>query len=160
MPEAASSVAAKEAKAKRGKLVYYDPAFCEQARKLCLLGATLKELAAFFGTKIVSIDNWQNRHPEFRAALVAGREMADAEVADKLYHRALGYKHKETKVFCNSDGEVTKVTIDKHYPPDTAAASLWLRSRQPDRWKEKEAANTTAADAVKVLAAIADQLPG
>lgn len=158
MPEAKSSLAIKEARAKRGKLVYYDPAFCEQARKLCLLGSTMKEIADFFGTKVVSIDNWQNRHPEFRAALVAGREMADAEVADKLYQRALGYKHKETKVFCNADGNVTKVTIDKHYPPDTAAASIWLRSRQPNRWQEKDS-NPPAADTASILAALAERLP-
>ncbi len=25
----------------------------------------------------------------------------------------------------------------KHYPPDTQAASLWLRNRQPDKWRDK-----------------------
>ncbi|WP_295448053.1 hypothetical protein [uncultured Thiodictyon sp.] len=27
--------------------------------------------------------------------------------------------------------------ISKHYPPDTAAASLWLRNRQPALWWDK-----------------------
>ena len=25
----------------------------------------------------------------------------------------------------------------EHYPPDTAAASLWLRNRQPKLWRER-----------------------
>jgi hypothetical protein len=25
----------------------------------------------------------------------------------------------------------------EHYPPDTAAASLWLRNRRSDKWRDK-----------------------
>ena len=25
----------------------------------------------------------------------------------------------------------------EHYPPDTTAASLWLRNRQPNKWRDK-----------------------
>ena len=25
----------------------------------------------------------------------------------------------------------------EHYPPDTQAASLWLRNRHPDKWKDR-----------------------
>jgi hypothetical protein len=25
----------------------------------------------------------------------------------------------------------------EHYPPDTGAASLWLRNRQPEKWRDK-----------------------
>jgi hypothetical protein len=25
-----------------------------------------------------------------------------------------------------------------NYPPDTAAASLWLRNRQPEKWRDRQ----------------------
>jgi hypothetical protein len=34
-------------------------------------------------------------------------------------------------------GEPVLTTIVKHYPPDTNAASLWLRNRHPQRWRDK-----------------------
>jgi hypothetical protein len=29
------------------------------------------------------------------------------------------------------------VAYTEHYPPDTAACLFWLKSRQPDRWRER-----------------------
>jgi hypothetical protein len=29
------------------------------------------------------------------------------------------------------------VPTTKHYPPDTAAAIIWLKNRQPERWRDK-----------------------
>ena len=30
-----------------------------------------------------------------------------------------------------------QVPYEVHHPPDTAAASLWLRNRQPKLWRDK-----------------------
>ena len=30
-----------------------------------------------------------------------------------------------------------------HYPPDTQAASLWLRNRQPAKWRDRQEVNHT-----------------
>jgi hypothetical protein len=35
------------------------------------------------------------------------------------------------------EGEVTLTPLVKHYPPDTHAASLWLRNRQSKRWRDR-----------------------
>jgi hypothetical protein len=35
------------------------------------------------------------------------------------------------------EGEVTLTPFVKHYPPDTHAASLWLRNRQSKRWRDR-----------------------
>jgi hypothetical protein len=32
----------------------------------------------------------------------------------------------------------------EHYPPDTTAASLWLRNRQPSKWRDRQEVNHTA----------------
>jgi hypothetical protein len=31
----------------------------------------------------------------------------------------------------------------EHYPPDTHAASLWLRNRQPTKWRDRQEVNHT-----------------
>ena len=65
-----------------------------------------------------------------------GKDMADAEMAKSLYHRGMGYSHDEEKIF-QYEGEPVRVQTTKHYPPDTPAASLWLRNRQPELWRDK-----------------------
>ena len=125
-------------KNKLGRPTDYNEKYDEQARKLCLLGYTDKELADFFEVAESTINLWKLKHPSFSESIKKGREVADSEVAAKLYERAKGYKHKETKVF-NNDGEIITKKITKHYPPDVAAASIWLRNRQRNRWETKEA---------------------
>ena len=58
-------------------------------------------------------------------------------MAERLYKRALGYEHPEVHV-SNYQGEITLTPLTKHYPPDTQAASLWLRNRQPKKWRDKQ----------------------
>lgn len=122
-----------------GRPTDYREEFNEQARKLCLLGATDRELAEFFGTSEVTLNAWKKRHPDFLMSITRGKDIADAEVADKLYHRACGYSHKAVKIFpgTGSTGPVYAEYVE-HYPPDTPAASLWLRNRQPKRWRDTQ----------------------
>jgi hypothetical protein len=80
---------------------------------------------------------WPKRkHPKFSESIKAGKEYADANVASRLYERAMGYSHPEVHV-SNYQGEITLTPLVKHYPPDTNAASLWLRNRQPQKWRDK-----------------------
>lgn len=117
----------------------YREDYAEQARKLCLLGATDVELAEFFGTSEVTLNAWKHAHPDFLKSINAGKSVADAEVADKLYHRARGYSHKAVKIFMPA-GATAPVYAEytEHYPPDTPAASLWLRNRQPAKWRDRQ----------------------
>jgi len=119
-----------------GRKTDFKEVYCEQARKLCLLGATDKELAGFFETSEQTLNAWKKAHPKFLESITLGKDLADAEVAEKLYRRALGYSHPEDKIF-NDSGNPMIVPTVKHYPPDTQAASLWLRNRQPARWRDK-----------------------
>lgn len=121
---------------KVGRPTDYKPEYVEQVFKLCLLRATDKEVADLFGVCEATVNTWKTEHPEFLDSMSAGREKADAEIANSLYWRAKGYSHPDTHV-SNYQGEVTLTPLMKHYPPDTAAASLWLRNRQPARWRDK-----------------------
>lgn len=114
----------------------YKAEFAEQAEKLCRLGATDKELAEFFGVTEKTINNWKGAHPEFLQSLKAGKQMADAEVADKLFQRAIGYSHPDTHI-SNYQGLITVTPITKHYPPDPTSMIFWLKNRRPDLWRDK-----------------------
>jgi hypothetical protein len=81
--------------ARRASREEYD----EQARKLCLLGATDAELADFFGVSEQTLNTWKKVHPKFLESMNRGKIIADAEVAEKLYHRACGYSHEAVKIF-------------------------------------------------------------
>jgi len=115
-----------------GRPSKYLPAYAKQARALCLLGATNPELAKSFEVGLTTVNRWIADVPAFRDAIKQGREIADANVADALYRRAIG----------------TKTT-----PPDTAAAFIWLKNRRPDKWRDKppEGGKTTADEIAAAL---------
>lgn len=119
-----------------GRPTAYRPEMAEQAEKLCRLGATDKDLADFFEVSERTINNWKSDHPEFLQSIKAGKTLADAEVADRLYQRALGYSHESEKVF-QYRGQVVRAKSREHYPPDTTAAIFWLKNRQPDKWRDR-----------------------
>jgi hypothetical protein len=121
----------------RGRPSLYREEFAEQARKLCLLGATDKELADFWGVSVQTYYDWQKAHPEFLESIMRGKIVADAEVASKLFERACGYVHGAVKFYRGEDGGVIKVPCEVHYPPDTQAASLWLRNRRKQHWRDR-----------------------
>ena len=106
------------------------------AYKYCLLGATDKKLADFFGVTEQTINNWKKDHPVFFESIKRGKEIADAEIAEALFHRAKGYSHPDVHI-SNYQGIITKTDITKHYPPDTGAAFIWLKNRAG--WTDKQA---------------------
>lgn len=120
-----------------GRPSKYREEFSEQAFKLCLLGATDVALANFFEVDEATIYRWKDRYPDFCEAIKAGKFRADAEVANKLYQRALGYSHPEDKIF-QYEGDPVIVPTMKHYPPDVKAAIMWLQNRQPELWRDKQ----------------------
>ena len=115
----------------------YKAEYDEQAYKLCLLGATDKEIATFFNTTEQTINNWKKDHPTFFESLKKGKGAADSKVAEKLYQRALGYSHPEDKIF-NANGQPLIVPTMKHYPPDSTAAIFWLKNRRKEDWRDRQ----------------------
>ena len=120
----------------------FKPEYVEWVEKFALLGATDKDLASVFEVSLSTIEAWKRDKVEFLNALKRGKEQADAEVATKLFHRAMGYEHPEDDIRAVSLGEgrgseiVITPTV-KHYPPDTTAAIFWLKNRRPDLWRDK-----------------------
>jgi hypothetical protein len=144
-----------------GRPTKYDNKFAEQAKLLCRLGATNPELAEFFEVVVSTIHDWRAAHPEFHEAIRQGKEMADARVANALFHRAVGYKHKALKFFAHEGTSWSEEYVE-HYPPDAASCIFWLKNRRPDLWRDqREVINPQAekiekvspADRVKILEA-------
>jgi hypothetical protein len=134
------------AKSKGGRpspyLVGYKVDFPSAAKKLALLGAIDKDIADFFGVAESTLYLWKLKHPEFAKALQAGKAMADAEVVDRLYQRALGFEHDEVDIRV-IDREVVQTKVRKIYAPDTVACIFWLKNRQSAKWRDKvEVGNT------------------
>ena len=120
----------------------YKPEYADLAYKFCLLGAKNEQLAEFFDVAVSTVSLWMNEHEEFSEAIKKGRVQADAEIAHALYHRAKGYSHDAVKIFNDKDTGVTQVPYTEHYPPDTAAAFIWLKNRAG--WRDKQ--ELTGAD--------------
>ena len=129
---------------KVGRPTSFKPEYVEQTVRLCRLGATDKDLAHFFGVSERTVNAWKEAHPEFLHALKEGKEWADANVANRLYSRAMGWEHDAVKIVADAKtGAEHIVPYTERYPPDTTAAIFWLKNRRPDLWRDKqEIANT------------------
>lgn len=119
-----------------GRPTDYRPEYDEQAYNYCLLGATDKQLAAFFDVSEQTINAWKHKHPSFLESLKRGKEFADAKVAHALYSRAIGYSHDEDDIRV-ADGAIVITPTIKHYPPDPTSMIFWLKNRQPKLWRDK-----------------------
>lgn len=140
-------------KKKRGRKSEYRIEYADQALKLCLLGATDKELSEFFSVSEQTLNKLKKDYPEFLESLKKGKNIADANVASRLYNRAIGYNCKATK-FATSNGKITdSKEFIEHYPPDTTAAIFWLKNRQPEKWRDKKEvdANVNLGDELESL---------
>ena len=130
-----------------GRPTKYKPEYDELAFKYCLLGATNEKLAELFEVAVSSIDLWIADHASFSGAVKAGREEADAKVADSLYRRALGYEHQAVKIVADArTGAEHIVPYTERYPPDTTAAIFWLKNRQRAQWRDRTDTTLTGAN--------------
>lgn len=114
--------------------------FVEQVKRYCLLNhdATNEEIAKFFDVTPNTIIVWKREKPEFAQAMREGKSLADGNVANALYQRAIGYEHDAVKIFADpKTGDKLVVPYVEHYPPDTGAAKLWLTNRSR-HWKDKQ----------------------
>lgn len=128
-----------------GRPTDYRPEYDEQAYNYCLLGATDKQLAAFFDVSEQTINAWKHKHPSFLESLKRGKEVADAKVAHALYSRAIGYSHGEDDIRV-ADGAIVITPTIKHYPPDPTSMIFWLKNRQPKLWRDKPEEEAGSSD--------------
>lgn len=122
---------------KAGRPTKYSITYAKEVQKLCLIGATDKQLADFFEVCEDTINEWKKAHPEFSESIKRGRIKADQKVAASLFKRATGFSQKAVKIF-NHEGQALIVPYREIFPPDTTAAIFWLKNRQPEAWRDKQ----------------------
>ena len=135
---AAGTPRKRKARPGEGRPRKFKAEYIEQARKLTERGATVMEIADFFGVNPSTIWRWAQDDSEFCKAL----DLADAAATDRvkrsLYERAVGYTFVSEKITIDAkSGKVTRTPYREHVPPDVSAASLWLRNKAPNDWRER-----------------------
>lgn len=120
-----------------GRPSKYQPEYARQAAKLCRLGATDAELSDFFQVTISTIQLWMVQQPEFSDAVKELKGVANDLMERSLYMKGRGFYIDAEKVFLDKFGDVIRVPTREYYPPDTAAAFIWLKNRRPDKWRDK-----------------------
>lgn len=138
---------ATKARYTRGRPNTYKGEYARQAYKMCLLGATIPELADFFDVNTSTIYDWMKYFADFATAIRDGREVADSEVAHSLYKRAVGMKIPAVKIISVAGPAGQGSSVEYHQyeevlPPDVGAATKWLASRSA-RWRDKQAVEIT-----------------
>ena len=106
-------------------------------KKIIQLGGNDKDIAEICNVTEQTVNNWKSQNPQFFESLKDWKEQADKEVEKSLYKRAMGYSHKEDKIF-NDQGKPLVVPTIKHYPPDSTSMIFWLKNRQPAKWRDKQ----------------------
>jgi hypothetical protein len=126
-----------------GRPTEYREAYCDLVYKYRLLGLSEDHIAELLAISLTALRSWRKSHVSFQSAWDNGGELADAELARSMFHRAQGYSHKAEKIqFLKvGDGvEVMRAEYVEHYPPDTAAGVFLLTNRQPQLWRRRDLA--------------------
>lgn len=113
----------------------------EIIRKLSIHGFTDVELGDILGVDERTINRWK-KDPAFMSALTKGKVDADNDMELSLHKKGMGFEYTEIQIEGTKkpDGSIAGQRIrktTKYYPPDTAAAFIWLKNRRPDKWKDR-----------------------
>ena len=106
-------------------------------------GLTDKEIAGNIGVSVSTLYCWKNKFLEFSEALKKGKDIADIQVENALFKRAVGYEAVDKRIETEHDKETKRITTVKHVPPDVGAMVFWLKNRRPDKWRDKPVADAS-----------------
>lgn len=134
----------------RGRPTKFDATTIERSAHLARLGATDAEICEHLNVATSTFCKWKLEYPEFAEALKEAKLGTDANVAGKLYERALGFEWEEevpikvkTVLYAENGKKVSEeehievVKVKRLVPPDTTAAIFWLKNRRSDDWRDK-----------------------
>ena len=84
-----------------------------------------EQIADNLGISTSTLYEWKKRYPAFSEALKKGKEVADYEVENALYRKALA-------------GDITAIIF-------------WLKNRRPGKWRDKPMESRDEDTEVKVI---------
>lgn len=121
-----------------------------QVRDCAMAAMTNFEIAQHFGVEERTLTKWMMQDPEFAVAMRLPRELADERVEKSLYARAVGYQFQAEEIKITESGDVHRVTVIKHVPPDIGAGIFWLKNRRPHLWRDKVDVNANVEGKIDV----------
>jgi len=116
-------------------------------------GLSEQQIAKNLNIAYSTFNVYKEKYPEFSEALKRTKEVADREVENSLFKRAMGYEYTETtyerieNMVVEPDGSIkmepgTKIkTVIKQVAPDVTAQIFWLKNRKPAEWRDKREVN-------------------
>jgi hypothetical protein len=100
-------------------------------------GKTNAEIARAIGISPKEFSLWVRSSSELKREMEDTRSFIEGLVEHSLLQLALGFKHKEVKVFCDKSGNITEHNVMKYYPPHFQAIQFLLKNLAPDKWKDR-----------------------
>ncbi len=100
-------------------------------------GLTDDQIAKNMGISRKTLSEWKLKYTPIGDALKKSKELADREVENALYKRAIGYEYTETKTVISDKDGVKTETVVKQVAPDVTAQIFWLKNRKRDQWRDK-----------------------
>ena len=121
----------------RGRITKYNKTLLKKVKGFALKGLSDLQIAHNLGIAASTLYEWKNKHPDFSEAMAMSKEIADLQVENALYKRAIGLSVIETQEISRGKGKKETKKIIKELPPDFPSMSLWLRNRKSDIWSDK-----------------------
>jgi transcriptional regulator with XRE-family HTH domain len=120
-----------------GRPTKLSPTIKATAATLAKLGLTDSAMAKALGISRSTLALYKVADPSFSDLLRQSKAQADVAVVEGLHKRAVG--------FFDPTGE--------YHPPSVQAATVWLRARMPDQFREVTRSELTAAEGKPLIPA-------
>lgn len=113
-------------------------------------GLTDEQIAQNMGVAYSTFRTWRDKYSALSAVLKKNKDVADRQVENSLFERALGGTREVRKTFkvkekyyddhgklCEKE-KLVQATDEVYIPGDTTAQIFWLKNRKPDKWRDKQ----------------------
>ena len=99
-------------------------------------GLSDEQIAGNMGIDARTLYRWKKKYGQFCRCLEENKDIADIQVENALFKRAIGYDYDEVTYTRNDDGDMVETKrVTKEVVPDVTAQKYWLTVRS-HRWRE------------------------
>lgn len=131
-------------------------------------GLTDEDIAKNIGIDVRTLYRWKKKDSHICQSLKKGKEIADYEVENALFKKAVGFTAVDRVVTTRrtveyEDGKRVKeisepivTEVERYFPPDTTAQIFWLKNRKPQYWRDKQEKELYGEGKVQIIDSIRD----